>query len=1365
MQEQVTTLPHRGANQSRYFFSLSGKDETFRVIAFESRGGSFHALSTDYELELTLSTGWPLESAGLLNQKGCLRLHGGYGAQSLHGLVTKVKASGRNLDRFEYRLRLSSPLASLKHNNQSRVFRQRNIVEIAKEVLEGTGIPAQQVSFQTRHDYPQREFVVQFQESDHDFLQRQLAYWGLFFHFEQSADGWKLIVRDHIQELPRLTEPGVLRYREQSGQSRSEDTLYRLQSKNTLLTGGVQLNDHNYRTPATALNVTRGSGSEVAGQGLDYRYGEHQQTPEEGAWLAQVRMQTIDWQRQTYQAETDCCALAPGQAFTLAGHPDPALNGDYMVISISHHADQGSGDAATRDGAGHHYGNRLVMVRNGTPYRHPLPAQGPRLRGPLTARVESSGGDYPHLDEQGRYKVRLPYDLSGSEQAQASHRVRMVQPYGGDRYGIHFPLHAGTEVALGHLNGDPDRPFILGALPNPNTPSPVNDDNASLITEPESRAALEAARAGVENQALLLPKAAGHVWLAYAEHPWTEKQRNRIESDEGGCRPRQMQRFALDAPGKDAFELKAIAEQVADYGGPGGDFAWSDNPGSIAYDLDGLQAELTQDAEAGQQVIALHDPIGISHDLAALVEDGLSALAAYLTEPEPSADQQLQERYRKKLVAETIERLYQSRYNPGTDAETLARLRLEHWRAEPANRGKPEPSLAEFEQQVRTDMADSPRTERYAKHVDEAARQAFLNGFNAEVARLQKQLDNQRLDRLAWLKTWQPQDKPSQLGSAWASFDMDGETGWRHFELSFARSIASLIGLPNQSNGDFTDPIMQREIALFETWLRSSGEESPFYRAAFGYTELRELLGEYKAARAQDEARLAIDYTEKSPQREDQNPLAKAVDTAADRSGSISEATATLMEALYKRFPATIGTQSLAYTFTAYTLNKPGQWRGAVADRINDMFGRYINEQALTDFFYRMEVGYKEFVVKVTYPTRRAFHKFYFEGFGIKPPKTAPSTTLSGGEQNLRFDGYKTFGVVEVDTEKRAFFGKGVTKPLKGMGTVGISGLAGLLYLYNLKRAVVEFDGSDIESHTNLWSAIAAVGGGINSGLWAFKIVAPKAFDGVKQALYARSSSMAQYKVVERAMSAGTVRFFGYAGAFLSGATLGIRSGKLISQGDTDAGLWYAHAAVVVTAGGTAATYGAAALVAGTTTLLLTPMGWVALGFALMVGSYFLQWSGDAAKDSDVERWLDASTFGKRALTGATEFDDLDAELTTLYRALHAPKRIEMDWSQQPFSDYYLAEAVVFLPGYVRGESYLTVSANGRGNVPMEYDRQDGGTFISLRYYLRKHEGEHQVTFDIRYRPNPMTDKLYHLSITLPEPQGSEADESPIYGA
>jgi hypothetical protein len=651
--------------------------------------------------------------------------------------------------------------------------------------------------------------------------------------------------------------------------------------------------------------------------------------------------------------------------------------------------------------------------------------------------------------------------------------------------------------------------------------------------------------------------------------------------------------------------------------------------------------------------------------------------------------------------------------------------------------------------------------------VNEEARQAFLNGFNAEVKRLQAKLDSRRQDRLAWLHTWKLSDHPRHLGAAWETFDLDDEADWRHFELSFARSIASLMGMPQKSDDDLPDRLMQQEIALFEAWLKSPHDQSPFYRAAFGYSELRAWLDDYKAARAEDAALLTIEYRDDSAKGDGQGLFGKAVDTAADRSGSISEATATLMESLYKRFPASLGIQSLVHTFTAYTLNKPGNWKGAVADNINNMFGRYIDEQILEKFFWRMETSYKEFVVKVTYPTRKAFHQFYFEGLGIKPSQPASTQTLSGGSENLRFDGYKTFGVVEVDTEKKAFFGKGVTKPLKGMGTVGITGLAGLLYLYNLKRAVIEFETNEFgESIADLGSAIAAVGGGINSGLWAFKIVTPKAFEGAKHAVYAKSSFMAQYKVVERLMSASTVRFFGYAGAFLSGATLGIQSGKLLNRGDIDAGLWYACSAVVVSAGGVAATYGGAALVAGTTaTLLLTPIGWVALGLALLVGSYVLQWSGEAAKDSEIEQWLDASTFGKRELKGATAFDSLEEELTVLYRALHAPKRIEMDWSQQPFSDYYLAEAVVYLPGYVSGESYLDVNANGRGKVPIEYDRQAGGVFVSLCYYLRKDEGEHQVTFDIHYRPNSLIDKTYHLSITLPDPQERDADEQPLYGA
>ena len=44
---------------------------------------------------------------------------------------------------------------------------------------------------------------------------------------------------------------------------------------------------------------------------------------------------------------------------------------------------------------------------------------------------------------------------------------------------MHFPLHAGTEVLLACLNGDPDRPVILGSVANPSSQSPVTSANSS----------------------------------------------------------------------------------------------------------------------------------------------------------------------------------------------------------------------------------------------------------------------------------------------------------------------------------------------------------------------------------------------------------------------------------------------------------------------------------------------------------------------------------------------------------------------------------------------------------------------------------------------------------------------------------------------------------------------------------------------------------------------------------------------------------------------------------------------------------------------------------------------------------------------
>ncbi|MFP4587953.1 MAG: phage baseplate assembly protein V, partial [Desulfohalobiaceae bacterium] len=73
-----------------------------------------------------------------------------------------------------------------------------------------------------------------------------------------------------------------------------------------------------------------------------------------------------------------------------------------------------------------------------------------------------------------------PLDRSGRKDGKASCWLRMIQPYSGPDHGMHFPLHKGCEVVLNFIDGDPNRPIIAGAAPNPDNPSQVNNQNQTM---------------------------------------------------------------------------------------------------------------------------------------------------------------------------------------------------------------------------------------------------------------------------------------------------------------------------------------------------------------------------------------------------------------------------------------------------------------------------------------------------------------------------------------------------------------------------------------------------------------------------------------------------------------------------------------------------------------------------------------------------------------------------------------------------------------------------------------------------------------------------------------------------------------------
>lgn len=463
------------ANQGQFSLSIAGiASEAMHFLAVSSDG---HMLSDDYHFKFHIESADYIAIADLIGKPARFKILDAVAPLYVHGVISQCTYAGKRVDGESYHISLNSLLYPFKHNYQNRIFLYKNVEQIVEEVFSSGGLSADGYQFKLRGEYVTREFTIQYDESDFDFIARILAQEGLFYVFAQTEQGAKLLIVDTLEDIPAYAN-GDIRYQIRSGTTPALQSIYTLNRCATLLTGNVHMKDYNYRTPEATLETLASRNSGVSGQGTAYRYGENFKTLDEGDRLARIRQQALDWQREVYLADSDVRGLSPGMKFSLSDHPNASLNGDYVVLAIAHIANQAA--AQPRGGSSREptYTNQLTLIRAGIPYRKPVPAAR-YISGIFTARVETTGNDYAYLDEQGRYRIRMPFDLAGTAAGEASHAVRQAQCYSGADYGMHFPLHAGTEVVITCVNGDLDRPILLGALHNPELPNLVSSSNNS----------------------------------------------------------------------------------------------------------------------------------------------------------------------------------------------------------------------------------------------------------------------------------------------------------------------------------------------------------------------------------------------------------------------------------------------------------------------------------------------------------------------------------------------------------------------------------------------------------------------------------------------------------------------------------------------------------------------------------------------------------------------------------------------------------------------------------------------------------------------------------------------------------------------
>lgn len=464
-------------SHNHHLLSVKGCEAGLDVLAFE--GDEALSQPFRYRIEFT-SADHAISKEMMLMKAASLTLQApvaqGFGinvqqpVRVIQGVVTGFERLSTSRDETHYALTLQPRLALLNRSHQNAIYQDQSVPQIVEKILrERHGLRGQDFLFSLTKTYPRREQVMQYGEDDLRFITRLLGEVGIWFRF--TAD-----TRLHIDVAEfcdsqqgyekGLTLPSV----PPSGQqSAGVDAVWEMACRHRVVEQQVSTRDYNYREATADMNaqvdVTRG---ETTTFGEAYHWGDNYLTagnvhdrhpaPESGAFYARLRHERCLNGQTRMQATTSCPTLCPGQVLKVTGGEEVAREfaDGVLVTAMRSHARRDADFAVEFAG---------IPDSPDVGYR-PEPGARPVMAGTLPARVTSTreNDTYGHIDKHGRYRVNMLFDRARWETGFESLWVRQSRPYAGDTYGLHLPLLAGTEVAIGFEDGNPDRPYIAGVL-------------------------------------------------------------------------------------------------------------------------------------------------------------------------------------------------------------------------------------------------------------------------------------------------------------------------------------------------------------------------------------------------------------------------------------------------------------------------------------------------------------------------------------------------------------------------------------------------------------------------------------------------------------------------------------------------------------------------------------------------------------------------------------------------------------------------------------------------------------------------------------------------------------------------------------
>ena len=317
---------------------------------------------------------------------------------------------------------------------------------------------------------------VQYRESDFNFLSRTLERYGVFYYF-RFEDGKHTLVLELKKNYPSCEESAVS-YPRVSGAQPREDHITQWTHGYEFVSGKWSHTDYNYETPSTSLRASAPRLPSVDIPLSDryeiYDYPGGYGTKGEGEVDARVRQEQREVSHNTVTGASTCRTFTAGHKFTLTSHPDGDVASEhdesYVLTSVQHVATQPSDD--TSDESGVTYSNQFTCIADSVQYRPERRTPWPVISGVQTAVVVGPPGSEIHDGKYGQVKVQFHWDREGKKDGNSSCWVRVSSPWAGKGWGAVTTPRTGQEVVVEFLEGDPDRPLIIGNVYNEDNKPP-----------------------------------------------------------------------------------------------------------------------------------------------------------------------------------------------------------------------------------------------------------------------------------------------------------------------------------------------------------------------------------------------------------------------------------------------------------------------------------------------------------------------------------------------------------------------------------------------------------------------------------------------------------------------------------------------------------------------------------------------------------------------------------------------------------------------------------------------------------------------------------------------------------------------------